>query len=343
MVSIIIPAYNAAVFIENCINSLLNQTYQDFEIIVVNDGSTDNTLEILQKLSKKDSRINVLSQPNGGVSSARNTALKVAKGEFITYVDADDTMPKDGLSNMIELMAEDVDFVVASHNEIRTQVRPHLEIPCEYKAEELNEKFIEFDRVVWWPWGKLLRRSVIEDNHLTYDTSITFGEDHIFNLLYAKHMKGKTIVTDKIAYNYHMIRGGLCAKFYPNMDYMQKYVYLKIADYFGGLDSIPREYHKHYVGAYMKGCMDYYISLQPFSKAKQYVEQNVNTYADLMDDEIMHEFFTDKQCELLSNKNYGGFIIDYVAKNPKITIWRKFKQSVKRFLELQQKIFLKRK
>ena len=97
MISVIIPAYNAGRFIEGCINTIFNQTYRDFEIIVVNDGSSDNTLDILNSLAKKDARLKVISQKNGGVSAARNTALKHAKGEFITYVDADDSLPKNSI------------------------------------------------------------------------------------------------------------------------------------------------------------------------------------------------------------------------------------------------------
>jgi hypothetical protein len=66
-----------------------------------------------------------------------------------------------------------------------------LEKVCEYQANEIADRFIDFDAVVWWPWGKLFRKSIISENNLTYDTNITFGEDHIFNILYAKHMKGK--------------------------------------------------------------------------------------------------------------------------------------------------------
>lgn len=342
MVSIVIPAYNAGAFIEGCIRSVLKQRYQDFEIVIVNDGSADNTLEILEKLAKEDSRIKVITQENGGVSAARNTALKHISGEFITYVDADDSVPENHIEDMIALMEDDVDLVVASHNEVRFGYKPHTEKVNEFRADEIADRFREFDPVVWWPWGKLFRASVIKDNNLIYDTNITFGEDHIFNLLYAKHMTGRTIVTDKIVYNYHYIRGGLCSKFYQNMDALQKYVYLKIADFFGGVQNTPRKYHIHYVGAYLRGNVEYYIAWQSFSKAEKSLKQCFDTYADLLDDEILYEFFTKEQVKYIKDEDYGKLIVDYCKKNPKKTLWRKVRRTVRRTLELGQKIFMNR-
>jgi glycosyltransferase involved in cell wall biosynthesis len=342
MVSVIIPAYNASAFIKDCINSILGQKYQDFEIVVVNDGSTDNTLEILKNFEKKDARVKVISQSNGGVSSARNTALKVAKGEYITYVDADDSLPKNALSDLVELMNDDVDLVVGSHYEIRFKKRPHLETITQYTTDDLDKRFIDFDSVIWWPWGKLFRKSIIDDNNLMYDTAMTFGEDHIFNLLYAKHITGKVVVSDKIVYNYHFIRGGLCSKFYQNMDEFQKYIYLKIADYFGGIEKVPEEYHLHYIASYITGCFEYYISWQTFSKAKKSLKNCIEIYDDLINDEILDKCFTRKQIQLIKSNNYGGFIVNYVLNNPKKTLWRKFKRTVRRILEFLQKVFIKK-
>ena len=119
LVSVIIPAYNAEGYIENCIKSILNQTYKNFEIIVVNDGSSDHTLEILKRMAASNSCIHVITQKNSGVSSARNTAIDCAKGDFLTMVDADDDLPVTALEDMVTLMTDDIDFVIGSHYEVK--------------------------------------------------------------------------------------------------------------------------------------------------------------------------------------------------------------------------------
>ena len=342
LVSVIIPAYNAQMFIESCIDSILKQSYTNFEIVVVNDGSNDNTLNILETLAKKDERIKVYSKENGGVSSARNYGISKANGDFITFVDSDDGLVVDALENMVALMKDDVDFVVCSHNEIKLKARTHHEKNLRIEADEMNDKFRDFDRVIWWPWAKLFRRSIIADNNISYDPAFTFGEDHIFNLLYAKYIKNAVVISDIIVYDYYFIRGGLSSKYYPDMNRVQKLIYYRIADYFGGLDKIPGKYQELYAGNYMMGCIRYYLAWLTFKKATLKIEETINDYSDIVDDETMKKFVSDKQFELIKNKNFKGFCIDYMIHNPKETIWRKLRRTVRRILELIQKTFLKR-
>lgn len=113
-VSVLIPAYNAEKYIEACLTSIANQTFTNFEVIVSNDGSTDNTLDKIEvfKSEYSDIDIKVISNPNGGVSLARKRALEVATGEWITFVDADDTLPSNSLADLCLLANDDTDFVV---------------------------------------------------------------------------------------------------------------------------------------------------------------------------------------------------------------------------------------
>ena len=90
LISVIVPVYNVEEYLEECLNSILVQTYTNLEILIVNDGSTDNSLEILQEFSQRDSRITIFTKENGGLSSARNLAIDEAKGEYFTFIDSDD-------------------------------------------------------------------------------------------------------------------------------------------------------------------------------------------------------------------------------------------------------------
>lgn len=333
-VSIIIPAYNASAFIVKCLDSVIRQTYPDFEVIIVNDGSTDNTLQIIDEYAKKDKRIKVFTQENSGVSFARNTALSKACGEYITYVDADDTLPETAIEDMVTLMTEDTDFVIGSHYEIRFTKKPHLEGDRVFK--DIKKDFIPYGRLIWWPWGKLYRASIIFDNNLQYDTGITFGEDHIFNLLYSKHIKNKVAVTNKIVYNYHFLRGGLSSKYYDDMNELQKYILLKIAECFGSLDEMPTEYKRHYSGAYLKGLVDYYCAWLEFSKAVDKIKESFELYSDVVDDETLKEHFTTEQFSLIKSADFSAFTKNYIIKNPKKTILRKIKRTGRRIIESTQ-------
>jgi len=107
MVSIIIPVYNCGKYIAKCLDSVLCQTFHDWEVIAVNDGSHDNSLEILLEYAKRDLRIVVIDQVNSGVVTARNNALKSAKGEYLTFLDADDCLTPDALALMVEALKRD--------------------------------------------------------------------------------------------------------------------------------------------------------------------------------------------------------------------------------------------
>ena len=102
LVSIIVPIYNAEKYIFGLIENLMNQTYKNIEIILVNDGSTDNSLNICNELQSKDNRIKVIDKKNGGVSSARNKGIKESKGEYITFIDSDDNIGEDYVRKMVE-------------------------------------------------------------------------------------------------------------------------------------------------------------------------------------------------------------------------------------------------
>ena len=342
LISIVIPAYNAAAFIAKTLDSILAQTYKDFEVVVINDGSKDNTLEILKEYEKKDSRIHVFSQENGGVSAARNTALTKIKGKYITYIDADDSVPPTALEDLISLMDDGVDLVVGSHDEVRIGKRHHLDTPLVIEGKDIPERFREYDPVVWWPWGKLFRASIIFDNNLKYDTNITFGEDHIFNLLYAKYIKGKVIVTDKVVYNYHYIRGGLCSKYYPNMNELQKYVYLEIEKFFDGHDTTPYPIRVHYSGAYLKGLVDYYAAWLKFPEAVGKVKESFEMYSDITDEYTLKEFFTPEEYAFIEKGDFASFTRLYIKNNPRKTTIRKYRRYIRRALEFGQKVFLKR-
>ena len=118
LISVIVPVYNVEEYLEECLNSILVQTYTNLEILIVNDGSTDNSLEILQEFSQRDSRITIFTKENGGLSSARNLAIDEAKGEYFTFIDSDDYIEENYIEYLMKSLIDneaDISIVNSYH------------------------------------------------------------------------------------------------------------------------------------------------------------------------------------------------------------------------------------
>ena len=181
LVSVIIPVYNSEIYLEKCITSLLKQTYKNFELILIDDGSTDSSYEICKKYSL-DSRIHIYRKENGGVSSARNMGLNCAKGKYIFFVDSDDWVDED----YIELLKieDDEDLVQGGCKDFQN-------FPSLMSYEEIFNNFAKywFNSIVQFVWGNCYKKNIIEEYNIRFDEKITLGEDAYFNLEYLKHIK----------------------------------------------------------------------------------------------------------------------------------------------------------
>ena len=187
-ISIIIPVYNASQYLSNCIDSIISQTYQDIELILIDDGSTDNSGEICDSYAKEDSKIIVQHKLNGGVSSARNLGLSIARGEYITFVDSDDYLKKDYLKNLLNASLKyDADLVQAGFQKCTESCVE------EVKCTSIDFATSSIDEILKHLRGfccsKLFRNSVIRENQLTFDEELTLAEDLCFVLKYCEFAK----------------------------------------------------------------------------------------------------------------------------------------------------------
>lgn len=203
MISIIVPVYNAEAYIENCIKSILRQTFDDIEIILINDGSEDNSVEIIDTLCQKDDRIKVFHKQNGGVSSARNLGLDKACGEYIMFVDSDDCLGADLCSHLIAAM-ENSDLTIGGFRQLF--ISEQKIIMGDDKNILMNNEFGEcFDYLyknnfLNAPFSKLYKKQIIADQR--FDPEVALGEDFLFNLEYLRKCKQISIVhTDLYFYN----------------------------------------------------------------------------------------------------------------------------------------------
>ncbi|MBQ2834810.1 MAG: glycosyltransferase [Clostridia bacterium] len=210
-VSIIMPCYNAARYLRECLNSVLAQTMGDFEAIVIDDGSKDDTLAIAQEYARKDGRIRVLHQENMGVSAARNLGLEHASGEWITFVDGDDLLTVDALETMLSGAEEGVDMVVLAHRTFDENGHTETFIPetrwmqkrGEEKRRAVALRLIEGDSVLNIMCNKLHRRSVIERKGIRLTQGLKIAEDALFNLE-AALCGGGVAYVNRVTYLYRM-------------------------------------------------------------------------------------------------------------------------------------------
>lgn len=210
-VSIIVPVYNVEKYLAECLDSLLAQTMQDFEIICVNDGSKDGSAEILKQYEAKDSRISVITQKNQGVSAARNAAVKKAKGEYLYFMDSDDVIKPETLEILWDHIQETrADIIVFGlYDLIRTKRDPWFE-----KVSSPREAwFSPFD-----PWAlfyepgatpyaarDIFRREMIVSNDITFNTELKVGEDLLYQFVAFPTAQRILFIPDKL-YGYRRLR-----------------------------------------------------------------------------------------------------------------------------------------
>ena len=201
IITIIIPCYNAKKYIYQCINTIQQQVYENWEAIFVNDGSTDSSLSILQTLSSKDPRIKIYNQENQGAAKARETGITQAKGDFVTFLDVDDTIPPDYLSGLMERFTEDTDIVATGFNIIcegKITKKKILNRATLNRTEYLKK--VLTGKYGWELWGKIYRKRLF-DYPIQTPEGIRIGEDAAVFLQLVSHAR-RVQVIDKPLYNY---------------------------------------------------------------------------------------------------------------------------------------------
>lgn len=214
-ISIIIPCYNSEEYLSECIQSILNQTFDKWEAICVNDGSTDNTLTILQQFSNKDPRIKVISQQNNGVASARNKALSQCTNNYICFIDSDDTIEANFLETLFKYihLDNDIDLSICNFTKnMSSDFSPQKEQIWEFKGHECAAKIVKDKHFHPQIWCMLFKKQIIEDNQLTFTEGCTRGEDIEFIMKYLVHCR-KINYSSKILYHYRIHENSAMASF----------------------------------------------------------------------------------------------------------------------------------
>lgn len=213
LISIIVPAYNIEKFVERCLESISAQTYQDLEIIVVDDGSTDSTAEVIDLYRKKDDRVITIHKQNGGVSTARSAGLAIATGEYIGFVDGDDYIEPQMFERLLTNMRKyGADISHCGYKMVFPDGHEDLYYGTGKLVEQTHEEgirdLLRGDFVEPGLWNKLYRRSVVEgyNESSLWDESIRINEDLLLNYICFKKST-KAVYEDFIMYHYILRRG----------------------------------------------------------------------------------------------------------------------------------------
>lgn len=282
MISVIVPVYNVEKYLRDCIDSIINQKYQEIEIILVDDGSTDNSGNICDELEKEDSRIKVIHKVNEGLGLARNSGLKVAKGEYVVFIDSDDIVEETLVQDLYDGIIE---------NQVDTCIAGYKRVDEEGKI--LSEKILEFEKfygkevlrgilprligssveksdvIRMSVWNAIYSMKIIKENQILFPSEREFiSEDIIFDLEYYQYATGVAILTNtnyhyrlnstSLTKSYRKDRFEACKKLYQKE--LEKIRELNIQDF--AKERLDLQFY-----IYVRHCMKQEISKFNFGKA----------------------------------------------------------------------------
>lgn len=272
MISVIIPVYNVEKYIRKCLDSVVNQTYKNLEIIIVDDGSPDKCGSIIDEYADNDKRIKVIHKANGGLSAARNDALRIATGDWIAFVDSDDWCETDMYEKVIcKAEEENADIVIFNPFRNYTDREEILQaFPYEFVTEDRDfihglqlsalTKHLTPLSTKWsqgFPWDKLFKRSLIYDNNLIFDEGVKANEDVIFDIRAFQFAK-KIAYVNETLYHYRDNPNSIGTKYSPDRFEIDKEIYRV-------LFSIGEEYRlpaSYYQGCYIRVVTNTYLALK---------------------------------------------------------------------------------
>ncbi len=283
-VSVIVPVYNVEKYLSKCLDSLVNQTLRDLEIICINDGSTDNSLKILRQYASNDSRIIVIDQKNSGTGSARNRGLKVAKGEYIAFADPDDWLELNAFEELYkkakELNAQILMFDYNIASDKKTKYRCQADVLkekfnfdlCEKKYLDKNDIKKFFCDISVYVWCKIYQKQFL-DEHKIYFPEVYFSEDHFFTWLCLYNAEKIYYMNKSFYYYYMRLTSAVNSYFDPTYSVfdvtisMKKFIYEKMPEFTERIEDLC-----YYNFVHLYNAMPFYAFFKRRKFLKKYYE-----------------------------------------------------------------------
>ena len=264
LISIVVPVYNVEMYLNDCIESLINQSYKNIEIILVNDGSTDTSKSICEKYVNIDSRIRVINKENQGLGLARNTGIEYCNGEYVTFIDSDDYADVDLIKNLYEgIKNNNADTCIGGFKRVtdsgniiytekyRSKIYLGDEVKCQLFNRMLGSSPYESDAIRMSVWNVLYSTKIIRENNIKFPSEREYiSEDIIFDSEYYRY-SSKVAVVSSTAYNYRVNNNSLTMKYkrdrFEKVTFLYKELYNKLNVYKYASDSIVRLQRQYFV------------------------------------------------------------------------------------------------
>lgn len=314
LLSIIIPCYNAEKTIEKCITSILNQSFENWELILVDDGSVDNTSSIAKILMGFDNRVSYYYQKNSGPSIARNNGIKYSKGIYLNFIDADDWVSTDYLEKLVEpLLRTETDLVCAGYYEVNPKFPKGIKLH-DFKEEKHNQIITKiafqtnlFNGVGGVLWSKLFKKEIFVKNNIQLHPALRFSEDLVAVLEYSRYIKNVYILPDHIYFYNRVHDSGLSGS-------------LNIEKY-GNLEMLFNELDKFKIELY-------FLDLTAIKNKKRYsfimqlLHNNVSSRQKFYEvAEFLVQSKTDLPTTLSGQNRFYDFILNEIGKGKYFQAW----------------------
>lgn len=272
LVSIIVPIYNAEKYLDECIMSLLNQSYNNIEILLINDGSKDSSLKICNKY-KNNKKIKIFNKKNSGVSDTRNYGIINSNGKFVSFVDSDDYVERDFIKNLVNSMKKNnTDLVIGSYNIVGDKIKTDEELLK--KLNNVNDKKLILEKLInieenncifGYIWRCLYKKEIITKNNL-YFKKLKMSEDYLFLAEYVNNCRNVSIETKKM-YNYRINNSSVTSKYIPTLLEDMTYVNETILN---DIISSEKTLYRNYIGIV---CNTYLCYIQNIAKSNKIITE----------------------------------------------------------------------
>lgn len=274
-ISIVVPVYKAEKFLRDCVDSILAQTFKDFELLLVDDGSPDSSGAICDEYAEKDQRIKAFHIPNSGANRARALGVaEAAESQYITFVDSDDTLPSTALQDLYALIGEEYDIVIGSYD---SNPKRYADGVID-KVELVRQMY--YYNIATSPYAKLFRKELFDESTFDLPRDFVMGEDFIMNLRLAFACQRKIRVSPIVVYHYSDNAEGIMNTFNYTLEYLEKSYYYK-------KDAIPGEFldrcMPHCIANILKAnhiIVGHYYTTRTYSPTPlhQLIVKDINTY-----------------------------------------------------------------